>query len=105
MGTGQRIGTGQIDDSVNTDDYYSFTPSHSGAVTAATLDCFDNGMGATDFDIYGFSDCPTATSVGASTSTNPVERFTFTATAHTTYYVDVNAYFGSGTYRLTVQTP
>ncbi len=107
ISTGERVGTGQIDDSINTDDYYSFTPRNNGPVTV-TLDCFDNGMCTTDFDIYGFNNCPvggTPTSVGSSNTTNPVEQFSFTASGGTTYYVDVSAYFGAGTYRLTVQTP
>lgn len=104
VGTADRVATGQIDDTTNTDDFYSFTPSHSGSVTV-TLDSFDNGMNTADFDIYGDSNCPLGGTGWSSSGVTPVEQFTFTATAHTTYYVDVNAYFGSGSYRLTVRTP
>jgi hypothetical protein len=104
LGTTDRVGEGNVDDSVNTDDYYSFKPIHSGPVTVI-LDSFDNGMGITDFDLYGFSDCPTVTSVGSSSGSTPSEGFTFTSVGGTTYYMDVNAFFGSGPYRLTIKTP
>lgn len=102
--TGEYVFTGQLDDTVNVDDYYSFTPLNSGTVTV-TMDGFDNGLGQADFDLYGYSNCPTVTSVGSSTTNNPVETFSFLVTAGATYYLQANAYFGGGTYRLTVQTP
>lgn len=102
--TGEYVVTGQIDDTVDVDDYYSFDPLNTGPVTV-TMDGFDNGLGQADFDIYGYSNCPTSTSVGSSTTTNPVEQFSFSVTAGSTYYLQANAYFGGGPYRLTVQTP
>ena|GEM_PF-2393707 len=105
--SGQRIGTGNLDDTTNTDDFYTFVPAVSGTATI-TLDCFDNGLNNVDFDIYAADTCPGSGKpplLGQSATTDPVEQFTFAVTAGTTYYVDVEAYLGTGPYRLTVQTP
>jgi len=108
LSTGDSVGTGQLDDSTNTDDYYSFIPANSGTVTVS-LDCYDNGLNQADFDLYGFSGCSSGTDQGpvnSSTAPNTVfQQFNFNASAGATYFIDVNAYFGGGTYRLTVQTP
>lgn len=105
--SGERIATGQLDDTTNTDDFYSVIPTSSGTVTV-TLDCFDNGMNNVDFDIFAAASCPTGSTpplIGSSATTDPVEQFTFPCAAGSTYYIDVEAYLGSGSYRLTVQTP
>jgi hypothetical protein len=108
LGTGQAIATGQLDDTTNTDDFYTFTTSHSGTVTV-TLDCFDNGMNNVDFDIYAATTCPTDGTdpllIASGATTDPVEQFTINAAAGTPYYIDVSAFLGGGNYRLTVQAP
>lgn len=105
LNTGDSVATGNINDDSDTDDWYSFVTANGGPVTVI-LDCFDNGLGKADLDIYGYSACPiVGSSVGSSTTQNATESFTFTANAGVTYYIDANAYFGGGSYRLTVQTP
>jgi hypothetical protein len=97
--------TGQLDEIVNTDDFVSFRPASSGTVTV-TLDCFDNGLNNVDFDIVAASNCTASPNiVGQALTVNPVEQFTFSGNAGTTYYVNIEAFLGSGAYRLTVQTP
>lgn len=110
--SGIRQATGSLDESdtiANSDDFVSFTPLYSGGVTV-TLDCFDNGLNVQDFDIFVASSCPTAVGsspsiITQSDSMNPTELCTFAGTGGTTYYVDVDAYQGTGPYRLTIQTP
>jgi hypothetical protein len=107
LGPGDSVATGYLTDDADTDDWYTFTANDSGPVTV-TMDCFDNGLGQVDFDIYGFNSCPTTSgsSVGSSSSeNNPEEQFVFTAMAGATYFIDANAYFGGGPYRLTIQVP
>lgn len=106
--TGETIVTGQLDDVVNTDDYYMVEPANSGTVTI-TLDGYDNGLNQADFDLYLNSGCSGTTDTGFITSSTTVgatsQQITFTATGGTGYFIDVYAAFGAGTYRLTVQTP
>lgn len=108
--SGIRAVTGELDESANianTDDFVSFTPTNSGPVSV-TMDCFDNGLGANDFDVFCAAICPDGTIppyVGLSDGIGPTEQFTFVGTAGTTYYLDVQAYQGVGPYRVTVQTP
>lgn len=100
--TGQKIATGTVNDGGDLNDFFSFVPANGGTA-AVTLDGFDNGMSSQDFDLYGFNSTPTQ--IASSTSTNPVETINFAVTAGQTYYLQVNAYFGSGGYRLTLHTP
>ena len=109
--SGTRVATGSVDESksiANTDDFLSFTPMVSGPVTV-TLDCFDNGLSVNDFDIYCAATCPTDKTVppyvGFSNTTNPIEKFVFTGAGGTTYYLDIQAFQGTGSYRITIQTP
>jgi hypothetical protein len=110
LGTGDSVATGHLDDEVNTDDYYSLVPTNSGTVTVS-LDCYDNGLNQADFQIFGYqSPCgsPETLISNGSSSTTPgatFQQFNFPATAGVTYIIDVDAYFGGGPYRLTLQTP
>lgn len=105
LGTGDSVATGHLDDSVNIEDWHSFTPVNGGTVTV-TVDCYDNGLGQADFEVFGYGQCPAGSSVGSSTSQGTtVKQFIFVALASTTYYLDIFDNFGSGNYRLTVQTP
>lgn len=105
--SGIRAAEGQLDDSLDPNVYFSFTPANSGPVTVI-LDCFDNGLNNWDFDVYAAESCPVGSAppiIAQSNSLEPVEQFTFEAVGGTTYYLNAQAYLGSGSYRLFVSTP
>ncbi len=115
LGNGAQLPTGDsavtgsnLDDAVNTDDYYSFVPANSGTVTVS-LDCYDNGLNQADFQLLAYDGCPDSNQnfVASSSAQTAVQSLNFpvTASAGVTYFIDANAIFGGGTYRLTVQTP
>ena len=104
LGTGGGAATGHLDDAVNTEDWYSFTTANNGPVTVI-LDCYDNGLSHADFEVFGFGQCPVGSSLGSATTPGTVGQFVFTAAAGSVYYVEAYDKFGSGNYRLTVQTP
>ena len=102
LGTGQVIATGIVDDGGDTNDFFSFVPANGGTA-AVTLDNFDNGMVSQDFDLYGYNSTPTQ--IASNAAVTAVKTINFPVTAGQTYYLQVNAYFGSGSYRLTLHTP
>ncbi|MGH7740318.1 MAG: hypothetical protein ACREL1_09260 [bacterium] len=107
LGTGDSAAEGSIEDEVYTDDYYQFQTQNNGGVTV-TLDSYDNGLNQADFEIFIYDDCPDSSSNFIGSSTTPgatSQQFIFTAAAGGSYIVDVNAAFGAGPYRLTLQTP
>jgi hypothetical protein len=102
LGTGQVIRTGSADDGADANDYFSFVPLNGGTATAF-IDGFDDGTEARDMDLYVYNGG--LTQIASSVTSNPVDAVSFAVTAGQTYYLRVNAYFGSGPYRLTLKTP
>jgi hypothetical protein len=95
--------TGQLNFEATNQEYFSFIPSYSGTVSCY-MDCFDSGSGANDY-FAEFYNASQEYQTGTGAPSGGVEKGSLSVTAGQTYYGEVFASTGAGSYKVRLVAP